>query len=449
MERDARRDRGQWRGCYSFKGIICDGDDGSIPRRNGGLKMGQTYYYYYELDGTAETHDPSLPSTNTCPYLPGQTVNTLWVPVEQSIRSRSASMNSLRDENYQTMNPADKFIKPRPVPSVPVEPPLVQRVDTAPARLNHKRSARSLSPGSWAFSPRKLFTRKASSSSLKDRAQSPPLEDDRSIKSTEGSRSRDISPESLRRFLSDTPTEEEHRTNDHRPAIIIPEDIVEENEDDDNFATSALSENLPFTGLSPPPTQRSTTPSPPSTIVSLSNPLPKASVVEPQTEKTVPAAPTRPPPPVPHALSVTVPGPQSYFSFSDYGIFSHNSPKSPGSNSLPSFYHSEDDEEEDVSAYDGDVRKPQTLAKRNFDATLSTYSLPRSSLQDDAAVKLGSSVVNVASASPTIVARGDGTDDVVPFQVGNTSSLLTSHIPNSGLDNLLSELGWMANVIRG
>lgn len=46
MERDSRRDRGQWRGCYTFKDIVCDGDAGSILKRNGALKMGQTYYYY-------------------------------------------------------------------------------------------------------------------------------------------------------------------------------------------------------------------------------------------------------------------------------------------------------------------------------------------------------------------------------------------------------------------
>lgn len=45
MERDSRRDRGQWRGCYSFKDITCDGDTSTV-KRNGGLKMGQTYYYY-------------------------------------------------------------------------------------------------------------------------------------------------------------------------------------------------------------------------------------------------------------------------------------------------------------------------------------------------------------------------------------------------------------------
>jgi hypothetical protein len=51
MERDVRRGSGQWRGCYSFKDIICDGDGSSSPRRNGGLKMGSTYYYYVRQFG--------------------------------------------------------------------------------------------------------------------------------------------------------------------------------------------------------------------------------------------------------------------------------------------------------------------------------------------------------------------------------------------------------------
>jgi hypothetical protein len=54
MERDTRRDRGQWRGCHAFKDITCDGDNGSSTRRDGGLKMGQTYYYYVSVQGTHE-----------------------------------------------------------------------------------------------------------------------------------------------------------------------------------------------------------------------------------------------------------------------------------------------------------------------------------------------------------------------------------------------------------
>jgi hypothetical protein len=49
MERDTRRDRGQWKGCYSFRDIICDDDLGKRQKRNGGLRMGQTYYYYVSI----------------------------------------------------------------------------------------------------------------------------------------------------------------------------------------------------------------------------------------------------------------------------------------------------------------------------------------------------------------------------------------------------------------
>ena len=49
MERDVRRDRGQWKGCHSFKDISCDGEFGQPHKRDGGLKMGHTYYYYVSL----------------------------------------------------------------------------------------------------------------------------------------------------------------------------------------------------------------------------------------------------------------------------------------------------------------------------------------------------------------------------------------------------------------
>lgn len=434
MERDIRRDRGQWRGCYSFKDIICDGDGGSVPKRNGGLKMGATYYYYYELDGANEAHDPSLPSTNNCPYLPGQTVNTLWVPVEQSHRKRSASLNSLRSEDYKTMNPADKFTTPRAAPAPPASPGF-RRIGTAPQLLQfHKRSARSVSPGSgWAFSPRKLFSRKTSSSSLSVDAE---REDERSVRSSEGTRSRDISPESLRRFLLG----EDEMEAAERPTIIIPEDIVEENEDD-NFATSAVSESLQFTGLSPPPTQRCFSPAMYYTTGGT-----EVTPMEPK--RPPPAPPTRSPPAVPRP-EILAPVPQSRFSFSDASCYSPTSPHSPDFNSLPSFYHSEDEGDESLPTND---EEPATLPDmdlamdahssfvRDLDAALSTYSLPLSTTPD-AASKLNI-VTQPPVGSPALVAR-DGTD--VP--VGNTS-LLTSPIPNSGLEELVNELGWMADVIR-
>lgn len=45
MKRDTRRARGQWRGTFAFKDIICDGSEQS-ESRDGGLKMGQEYWFY-------------------------------------------------------------------------------------------------------------------------------------------------------------------------------------------------------------------------------------------------------------------------------------------------------------------------------------------------------------------------------------------------------------------
>jgi len=398
----------------------------------------------YELDGASETHDPSLPTTNACPYLPGQTVNTLWVPVEQPSRKRSASLNSLRDEDYKTMNPADKFATPRPAPVPSESSTTFRRIGSAPRLLSHKRSARSLSPGSgWSFSPRKLFSRKPSSSSLvTDDLQS---WDDRSIRS-EGSRSRDISPESLRRFLVQDPLPMDEPEPVDRPAIAIPEDIVEEIEDDDNFATSAVSETQAFTGLSPPPTQRSNTSSPtPPAVIAIDEDANAPWASEP--EQSAPAPPTRPPPMVPQLDLVPEPVPHSRFSFSDASFCSQLSPQSPDSNSPPSFYHSEDEDDEITSSNEEEsVALPGILSTmgarssfvRDLDAALSTYSLPPPPTHETEKLRV---VTETASGDAALLAS-DGV-------VGGNTSLLTSPIPNSGLEDLVTELGWMADVIRG
>ncbi|KAK4241690.1 hypothetical protein C8A03DRAFT_40911 [Achaetomium macrosporum] len=430
-----RRDRGQWRGCYTFKDITCEGEAGSIPKRNGGLKMGHTYYYYYELDGASEAHDPSQPSTTTCPYLPGQTVNTLWIPVEQSGRKRSASLTSLREEDFRTMDPASKFVSPRPAPSPP-EP--TRRLGTAPLRMQQpKRPSRSPSPGSrWMFSPRKLFSRKCSSSSLTEPpSQALRAEDERSLRS-EGSRSRDISPESLRKFLvDDTPLDQE-LDESNRPAIDIPEDIVEENEDDDNFATSAVSETGQFTGLSPPP-QRALSPA--ATVPSATDSAaPESSYLG------IPAAPTRPPPRAPTLeITTSTHDPQSDFPLS--ALRSQPSPQSPDSASLPGFDLSEDeeDDEEDSLPLPGaasSLDRPM-MAKNpfawNLAATLSTYSLPRTAGTEG---KLSNAGVGAAQPAALSAVTADG----------NATSLLTGcEIPDAGLGDLFSELGWMADWIKG
>ncbi|KAL0259568.1 hypothetical protein SLS55_005305 [Diplodia seriata] len=102
MERDQRRSSRQWCGIFTFKDIICDGENQCRPeKREGGLKMGGTYWYYvsfwpapstlhsltcaqYMLDGVYEYHDESMPSTTTCSLLLGECVNILEVPYEET-----------------------------------------------------------------------------------------------------------------------------------------------------------------------------------------------------------------------------------------------------------------------------------------------------------------------------------------------------------------------------
>ncbi|RKF72716.1 hypothetical protein GcM1_247178 [Golovinomyces cichoracearum] len=143
MERDPRKARGQWRGCHRFKDITCDGDSFCGPKRTGGLKMGSRYYYYYELDGSVEYYNEKMPYTTSCPYLPGQPVNYLWVPLEiPRLRKRSASMSSVRSEDLKTIDPTDKYIELRIQPVSPTIP----RSNTSTSVLLDQKSDRTRPP---------------------------------------------------------------------------------------------------------------------------------------------------------------------------------------------------------------------------------------------------------------------------------------------------------------
>ncbi|KAI9893279.1 MAG: hypothetical protein M1814_000408 [Vezdaea aestivalis] len=118
MSKDSRKGQLHWRGCHSFENIVYDGDElyENGIKRDGGLKMGGKYWYYYQLDGEIEYHNPVEPFTSACPLLPGQCLNVLDIPSEVShieTRRRSGSGTSF----VFTMNPSDKYTTPRPVPS--------------------------------------------------------------------------------------------------------------------------------------------------------------------------------------------------------------------------------------------------------------------------------------------------------------------------------------------
>lgn len=179
-------------------------------------------------------------------------------------------------------------------------------------------------------------------------------------------------------------------------------------------------------------------------------PRPREATLSPAVvESAPPAPPTRAPPKVP-LPRVEIPPAKRQLSLEGVSFFAPASPGSPESNDPPSFYHSEDDENDDDAAWTneddwfpfsqsktGTAGSPSKL----LGATLSTYSLPQSSggklSVDERAAPMAK------MGSPALVAR-NGND--VP--VGNTT-LLTNPIPNSGLDELVSELSWIADVIDG
>ncbi|KEY67325.1 hypothetical protein S7711_04576 [Stachybotrys chartarum IBT 7711] len=455
MERDIRRGRDQWKGCYSFKDVACHDHAVGSYHRSGGLAMGHTYYYYFEVDGSIETHDPSVPSTTACPYLPGQTVNTLTIPTEKILRYRSASMNSMRQESFKTMDPESKFITPRPAPRTPLDIPIL-RLASPPARLRHKASSRSLSPAPvW----KRIFSRKASNRDL-NRARSPEQDDCQqeatqpraeehrsATPPSESSRMRDLSPDTLRRFLQseDLPTQLGHMSMNH-PTLETSqdnesgsiEDTVDDNDDDDNFATSAICEHQPYpTCLSPPPFRRSgsTGASPFINDNSSSQTLIAARTssrrqLRDQSYVEVPGALPLP------KLSTTHLRPSSNKSAPTSASTTPLSPDTP-SEELLSFYDSNDDDDI-ISSHGDDAYLPQRAAKSPArPRAIEGYSLPRHC--DEKMLDPHSALSNLP-ASPMLERHSAN-------MPSDTSRLLMTPI-NAGLDDFASELRWVAEAIR-
>ncbi|ETS76753.1 hypothetical protein PFICI_12140 [Pestalotiopsis fici W106-1] len=462
MVRDSKRGHGQWRGCYGFQDKTTQGSE---PKRSPsrGLSMGERYYYYYEFDGTSEEFNPSEPFTTRCPYLPGQQVNILDVPVEQTLkRTRSASMNSLRPTDFKTMDPQDKYITPRPAPTAPLT--LGPRRGTSTGiRLKHKSSTRSLSPASvpgWTGKAKRLFGLRPSSRSS-DRDWTPetvdsedstsftastqrPDEGTRSTTPSEGSRSRDMSPESLRRFLLDNKPVAQSPVL-HSQKLTIPDDIVEENEDDDNFATSATSEHASFNPLSPPPFKRtqsspamaglktiSTSPMIPNMIHELTKPQCRDdSALEDLRRGSIASVKLSVPPPrLPcSTTSSAAPSPISPQSFdsphnNNFSFFEDMTPVDHGF----SFF---DDLPED------DKRISGVPEERFRQPSLTAYSLPHSGMvgQKDLPVD----AAGRSFGSPSLVS-GDAHEI-------DSSSLLSVKGIDAGFDDLVNELSWIARAI--
>ncbi len=349
------------------------------------------------------------------------------------------------------MNPRDRFAVPKPAPQAQGDSEI--RVGSLPSTpFSDERRVRSPSPGPrWAGAARRLFglkhsgredERGRSSRGSNSGYTSPDLsrarDGTRSATPSGSIRSREMSPESLRRFLSDD-IPFAQPTLEPSPKLWIPEEIVEENEDDDNFATSAVSETAPVTMLSPPPAQRTKLPSLPrskneSTATIVAKGLPR------NTGTTSAPVESYDVPPV-----VDVKIPRSHFSFSTKS----SRPASPTSHSVKSrdrgqhsFLDSEDDDDDCISNEDGfssqqAETKENELSQRR--APFTNYSLPCHNLESKKTAGIKS---RPTFGSPELIARNE---NGVP--VGNTNLLSLPPI-DSGLEDLANEISWIADVVR-
>ncbi|KAE8448418.1 hypothetical protein EG329_009483 [Mollisiaceae sp. DMI_Dod_QoI] len=451
MERDIRRARGQWRGCYAFEDIICDGDGGSSPKRTGGLKMGSTYYYYYELDDSTEHYDATIPFTTSCPYLPGQPVNLLYVPVEvQPLRYRSASMSSMANGDIKTMNPADKFMTPRQPPPTPYLP----RLNTATSVLTKKRSARSLSPKAEKspWSPRSFFglrsptptppqqgDKRGRSSSLSKASQStagrstPNLntrsDDMRKVKSVPHTRA--ASPQSFKSKSRDpsplrhVPVQENHFNT---TTFNIPDEIAEEAEDDDNFASHlnriSMNEKGIYTALAPPPSRQRSPPARPRTSKDITKPLPQL----PEEDSLMPS-PLRL-----RTVASAAELPRSHFSTSTISTTIASPSESRFSLSEEDF---NDDEDLTADMGSGDEFTYSPVLAETPAGGFSGYSLPEAeyaseqTLRKQTPLSPGSRITFGAPPAAFSPAAGNETEHM------------------SALEELLNEMGYLGDVIVG
>lgn len=376
-----------------------------------------------------------MPTTTGCPYLPGQTVNTLAVPTQKSLRQRSASLSSMRITDYQAIDPQAKFITPHPAPQTPSDA-AATRKRTAPGFLRHAASSRSLSPSpAW----RRLFSHKGHND---ERGRSRDRDDQSvaSVSTYEASRSpassrsrnRSMSPESLRRFLSDDIPTRPGSNLSERPALVIPEDIAEENEDDDNFATSAVSEAQPFTtGLSPPPFQRSTSEAAALTIKNLSSLT--LNTERPASKQQTPAVG------VSSATETPVLEPASQPRGSNFTSATSSAQASPLSATTPDY--------ELLTFYD-DSNDDDVLSHRNSDALpiqhplqsrFTGYSLPPQN--DEVKTKLEVRPTFGSLHPPQLITPGDA---------GSYPPTASGFLPtpiDTSVDDFASELGWMVHSI--
>jgi hypothetical protein len=392
-------------------------------------------------------------------------VNLLTVPTEVlPLRYRSASMSSMANENIKTMDPAAKFMTPRPPPP----PPAMKRLKTSPSPLLRKRNARSVSPKppTLLWSPKLFFGlrsaspnvpegdgRGRSSSSLGKEEPAVAIRpavltrtrSDDEKKVGTASHTRDASPHAFVRTRSREPSPLRHfvaqdTSSYNSAALVIPDEIEEDDaEDDDNFATQlnrlSFNDKGILTPLAPPP---SATRFPllgslsgASTPRDISKPLP---MLPEQVFVTLVPPPLRLRNPVSAAEM-----PRSHFSMSTISTTLTSPTESHFDFSgTPSIADSND--EEDMSADIGSGDESAYSPVKEVESRFTGYSLPDSDYTSEQSLQKEMPLSPLTQAASRTTFGGGA-----PFAPNAQDDVKNM----STLEELLSEMGYLGDVITG
>ena len=324
------------------------------------------------------------------------------------------------------MNPADKFLTPRAPPPTPKALP---RLGTSAGLLDRKRGSRSTSPARSTWSVKNLFGVRSSSpanersvsrgrhldvsigrptlvSSSSIHTASMPLREFSPLSRGSSAHSRDASPE--------RPT----TSFGHRPTLLSPrisEEIVEEEED---FAIMD-EETTIATYLSPPPSQK------------LSLDLPVFAPTLHIEDKPLPILP-----------ALQRPQPKSHFSVDSVST-TMLSPVDSHFDFSPATSEYNDEESEEV--FFGPITESPAQEKterRRLSNPFRGYSLPFDT-DEDRNMSSGK-MTPMAYTMPNVMSSRNKSRETFGFQHTGESKV----IPSSNLDQLLSEMGYLGEMIE-
>jgi len=352
------------------------------------------------------------------------------------------------------MNPADKFMTPRAPPPTPK----LARLNTSTSVLAKQRTARSLSPTTSEkpqWSPRMFFglrslnskdqdaDRRGRSSSLSrvqvDASASTPslaLRSDEMRKVRSVPHTREVSPQSFKKTSSREPSPlrqlfSQESSTYTSTSLVIPDEIAEEAEDDDNFASQlsrmSVNEKGIFTPLSPPP--------------SISRPPMVRAKTATNTSKPLPQLPEEfPLMPTPLRLRSAVSAaelPRSHFSTSTIST----TITSPTDSSF-SFGEEDLNEDEDLTADSGsgDEFTYSPVLSEPPTQGFSAYSLPEDQYASEQTLRKETPLTQLNQT--TSRATFGASPPFLPNPVPDVESMST-------LEQLLHDMGYLGDAIVG